>query len=328
MSQATPPGERDSRNWSITAWCVAGGLIAYLFALYPAFSERSGSSAFGWLGQTWNARNHLEHCYFLPFIALWLVWRKRAEICWTCPQAQAQPQARLSGLIVVAIGALMFVASMRVLQQRVAIASFPFFIVGSALYLGGPRAAQRFLFPASLIYFAVPIPGLLQATNGLQLIATRGAHALANLGGADVVRAGNYISSKTDAWGFDVAEGCSGIRSLMVLTLTAAIIGHLSQDRLWKKGLLLASALPLAVIANAVRVSSVILLAEHGNPEFAASLYHDYSTLVFYPVALVMLLALAGLLRRGAGSRRPGRKVVRVVRPQATAVIGGEALES
>ena len=308
----------DPSRWSIIAWVAAGLSILYLFAFFPVFSERNGASAFTWLSGTWNERNNLQHGYFLPLIAGWLVWRQRAEIDWTC--ARVRP----AGLLVVAIGVLIFIASMRVLQQRVAIASFPFFVVGTAFYLGGAPAAKRFLFPSFLIYFAVPIPGLLQATNGLQLAATGGAYAIANLGGADVVRAGNYLSSSANTWGFDVAEGCSGIRSLMVLTLTAAIIGHISQDRLWKKLLLFASAVPLAVIANAFRVGSVILLAEHGDPDLAASLYHDYSTLVFYPFALGMLLALAGLLR--GRDRKESRISAR--RVAARPPIGKEALET
>ena len=119
-----------------------------------------------------------------------------------------------------------------------------------------------------------------------------------------------------------MAEGCSGIRSLMVLTLTAAILAHLTQTRIWKKLALFACAVPLAVFANSVRVASVILLAEYVNPDFAASLYHDYSTLVFYPLALGMLLLVAGLLR-GRGWLPVKRKS-----SQTRIVSRREALES
>ena len=96
------------------------------------------------------------------------------------------------------------------------------------------------------------------------------------------------------------------------------------QDRLWKKFVLFASALPLAIAANAVRVGSVILLAEYGSEEFAATLYHDYSTLIFYPVALGSLLFLSARLRAGRLVFWGRRKTS--VRTRT--VIGGQALES
>jgi len=219
----------------------------------------------------------------------------------------------------------MFLASVRTVQPRLAMVGLPLFVIGSAVYTSGWGVARRLVFPSCLLLFTVPIPGILQATNELQLIATGGAELIAQIGGVSVNRAGNSLSSAGDAWGFDVAEGCSGIRSLLVLLLAAAIFGHLTQDRFWKKAALFASAVPLAIFANSLRVGSVILLAEYGDVDLAGTVYHDYSTLIFYPIALCLLLVLGSILRGGLhlpAILRRGKGRTR------TTIVGGSPVES
>jgi exosortase/archaeosortase family protein len=113
----------------------------------------------------------------------------------------------------------------------------------------------------------------------------------------DVIASGNNLISADGSWGqFNVAEGCSGIRSLMAMGLVAAIYAHVTETVLWKQILIFVLALPLAIVANMLRVASVVLIAKYVNPDFAANLYHDWSSFLFFPFALLGLILVGQLL--------------------------------
>jgi exosortase/archaeosortase family protein len=76
---------------------------------------------------------------------------------------------------------------------------------------------------------------------------------------------------------FEIAEGCSGIRSLMAMTTLTALYAHFTQTVLWKKLTLFGSSIIFAVVGNIGRIFTVILVAKFYDPEFASGLYHDYS---------------------------------------------------
>lgn len=187
---------------------------------------------------------------------------------------------------------LFYFISIRGLQWRLAVGSLPLIVMGSALYLWGWNISKYLLVPLSLVYFAIPMPGLLQATNSLQLIATKTAYHLSTLLGLDLTIAGNEInSSDPDKWGFNVAEGCSGLRSLMALTLVGTLYAYTTQKRLWKGLVLFIATIPLAIVANALRITTIILIAEHISPSFAGGVYHDWSGFFFF-----LIFGLAGLV--------------------------------
>jgi exosortase/archaeosortase family protein len=109
---------------------------------------------------------------------------------------------------------------------------------------------------------------------------------------------GNTISSVGEnPWNFDIAEGCSGVRSLMALAMIAAIYANYTQKPLWKKAFLFACALPLSLIGNFGRIFTILLLAHIGFEDFASQTYHDWAgMLIFFPIALCGLFAVDKLI--------------------------------
>jgi exosortase len=283
---------------------LAIALLAWLYGFKPLFSEKSGgTTVFTWLVNTWNEKNQLQHCFYLPFVMAFLVLRKRRKL------RTAPLSPNLTGLVLVAFGLLLYLASIRTLQPRLAVGGFPFVIVGAAIYLRGWQFAKHLVFPVALIFFTVPVPGIVQATNGLQLFATKGANALASIAGVETIRTGNQIQSAAGAWGFDVAEGCSGVRSLLVMLLGAAIYGHLTLKKVWQHSLLFLLAVPIAVLANCLRISSVVVIAEYINADLAGSLYHDYSTWIFFAFGFASLVFASKII---SGSLFKKAKISRV----------------
>jgi exosortase/archaeosortase family protein len=104
-----------------------------------------------------------------------------------------------------------------------------------------------------------------------------------------------------------VADACSGIRSGIALILTALLAGHMFLRSPWKKALLVAAVLPIAVLKNGLRIVSLSLLAIHVDPGILAGRLHNDGGIAFFLLALTLLLPILGLLRRwDSGSRLRG----------------------
>jgi exosortase len=131
----------------------------------------------------------------------------------------------------------------------------------------------------------------------------------------DLVRQGNTITilSGSGESSMDIAEGCSGIRSLMALTMIAAVFAHYTQKSLWKKAVLFGSSLPLAIIGNFGRIFTILVIAQMGFADFAMKTFHDWAGLLFFfPIALSGLYLIDYLLN--IRERRKRKKKVSVSR--------------
>lgn len=212
------------------------------------------------------------------------------------------------GLLGVGFAVLLYIASVRTLQPRLPLIGLPFLIIGGVAYVSGWKVARHMIFPAFFWWFAISVPGLQQATNALQIVVTKSCYSIGTMLGMKLVNAGNEIRSATDSWNsLNIAEGCSGIRSLMALVMISAIYAYFTQAKVWKMAALFACALPLALVANFFRIFTILVLAEMGYSDFAAGVYHDWAGLLFFfPIALAGLFLIDRLL-----NWKQNRKVVR-----------------
>ena len=287
-------------------------VIAYFYGGVHSFGPRHAFSALSWLVSTWNSRTGYEHGFLVPFLFIFLVARRLPDVL----AAPVRPSGY--GLILVVIGALFFVAAVRTFQPRVALAGLPLILLGGLAWWRGWAAARLLAFPVFLLYFVIPVPGMIQATNGLQLLATKSAYHLSKLFGMNASLSGNDIFSvPVDKWNFNIAEGCSGVRSLMALILVSAVYAHLTQKTLWKKFVLFACSVPLAILSNCLRVASILIVAEYFSAEFAAKTYHEGSGFLFFLVVGLAGLAAVDWLLNHRGRRN-------VVTRSTPAVTDGE----
>jgi exosortase len=132
------------------------------------------------------------------------------------------------------------------------------------------------------------------------------ASGLLELVGVPVLREGNVIL--LPAMPLEVAEACSGIRSLMSLVALALVYGYFLEPKLFRRVLLALSAIPIAVIANSLRVVGTGLMVHWWDPEMAEGFFHTFSGWVIFVLSLVMLFAVhraMGLLDRHRTGRQP-----------------------
>ena len=265
------------------------GTLVYFFFCYRVFTNGSLSTA-RWAMDAWNPENNQEHSFLILPISIFLVWYHRGKI------AVASKRPSLYGLLFVVLGVAIFVIAVRTLQPRAAIVAVPILIFGSAWFLWGREVARVFAFPCAFMLFMVPVGGFVQGTVSLQLLVSSVVNWMSGLIGVKIEASGTTIRSMDGSFNFEIAEGCSGIRSLMAMTTLTALYAHFTQRVLWKKLTLFGSSILFAVIGNIGRIFTVILVAKFYDPEFASGLYHDYSGFVFFPIAVVAMVGFGNLL--------------------------------
>ena len=263
--------------------------LVYFFGFVKIFANGS-ISTFTWAWQAWNPEINYEHAKLIPLIVAGLVWHSRKKL------SAAPIGSSRWGWLFIVVGILLFIVAARSLQGRVALGAFPFIIFGIVLYGWGRHIARILLFPIAFLFFAVPLNFLTQATANLQFIETGAAGAICNAIGIHVNSVGTVISAADNSFNFNIDEGCSGIRSLMAIAMLAAIYGHLTQDRLWKKVAIFAASIVFAIIGNTGRLVSIVLVGKFFGQDLAGGPYHTISGFLSFPFALAAMVLFGKLL--------------------------------
>jgi len=309
-ASASLPGSAGIERRPAIFWVAAAIsllLVVWYYAFEPRFGPRHTHSALGWLLSAWNPTTDYEHGKLVPFIIIGLILYRFKEL------RAAMSEGSLWGLLWVLVGCLFFIAGYRTLQPRISVAGLPFIVWGGVYFLWGWQIARLTLFPLFFLWIAIPLPAFQQATTHLQLIATSMAHHGSGLFGVQTYTQGTTVLPVTGDWNpLSIAHGCSGIRSLMALLMISAAWAYVARMAMWKRVLLFLSAVPLAIIGNALRVISIFVIAENGNAEWASTTWHDWSgLLLFYPFSLMMLLAINTALEGGLPWKAAKRRRLR-----------------
>jgi exosortase D (VPLPA-CTERM-specific) len=241
-----------------------------------------------WVGPS-HDRN-FEHGIFVPLFSLFVLWqeRKKLKAIASSPSWAGFPLVVLSLLMLVlgVLGAELFFSRVSLL----------ILLAGLIILFQGWKFFRAVLFPWAFLILMIPIPNLIisRVTFPLQLLAARLATVLLELVGVPVLRQGNLIGLASIS--LDVAEACSGIRSLLTLVTLAIIYGYLMETRRWVRVVLAISALPIAVVANSFRVFVTGLLVQYWDPEEAMGFFHTFEGWLIFVVALLMFFALHRLI--------------------------------
>jgi exosortase len=253
-------------------------LIAWLYAsiLARLFLQ--------WVGP--NRDPNFEHGIFVPLFALFVLWQDRKKL-----KAIASTPS-WAGLPLVALGLLMLVLGVLGAELFFSRVSLLILLAGLIILFQGWTFFRAVLFPWAFLILMIPIPTLIisRVTFPLQLLASRLATILLELAGVPVLRQGNVIVLA--AMQLDVAEACSGIRSLLTLVTLAIIYGYLMETRMWVRVALAVSAVPIAVAANSFRIFGTGLLVQYWDPDKAEGFFHLFSGWLIFVVALIMLFAV------------------------------------
>ena len=236
------------------------------------------------LVRQWASDENYSHGFLIVPFAAWFVWQQRAAL------ARVPLTPSNAGLAIVGISLLLLLAGLFGAELFLTRLSLIGIVAGAVLFICGWRWLRLLAFPIAFLVLAVPLPAVLfnQIAFPLQLLASRTGESVLNLAGVPVLREGNILVLPTTT--LEVAQACSGIRSLMSLLTLAVIVGKLREPRRWARILLMFLSVPVAVAANAARVAGTGLLASYIGARAAEGFFHTFSGWLVFVVAFVLLL--------------------------------------
>ena len=293
---ASSRGDRDGGRPDTATRSIAWGplllLLALLVLLYHGIAVK--------LVRDWYELPDFSHGFLIPFFAAFLLRDKRPELGRT---AIAPTWAGISLVVLGLCELLLGMLGADLFLQRT---SFVLLAAGLVWALLGKAMLGRVKFVLFVLLLAIPLPTILfnQITFPLQLRASLFASTLLQWVGVPVLQEGNVI--QLPAMPLEVAEACSGIRSLMSLFTVAVIYGYFLERTTWRRVVLALSSVPIAVAANVARIFGTGLCVQYWDPDKAQGFFHEFSGWLMFLVSLACLylvhLAMRLVTREG---RRP-----------------------
>lgn len=271
---------------------LASTCLLVLFHCYgnSADVRLFSSSVFRWMIMRWSdstfSVGEYSHGWLIPLVSGWALWLKRDEIAKT-PKTTYWP-----AVLLVAVGLFLHWIGMRAQQPRISLGAFILILWAIPCFLFGRGVGRLFMFPCAYLIFCIPMNFFDSFSFQLRILATAISTAVLNGVGIGVVQAGSSIRAVDGSFALEVADPCSGIRSLLAMTALTAAYAYFIHAKFWKKMLLFLSAIPLAIVGNIVRVMSIAVVARLTGQEKAIHYYHDYSGYVIFVVAVLLLMAL------------------------------------
>lgn len=240
-----------------------------------------------------------SHGFFVPPFAAYVLWRKRAVL------ANTKLAPQWSGVVLVALGLLVLLLGVYGSELFLSRVSLVLVLAGLVLGFGGRTMLKETRFALFVLLLAIPIPSIIytQITFPLQILASKLASALLPLFGVPVLREGNVI--QLPALSLEVAEACSGIRSLMSLLTLAVFYGYFLERSTWRRWILTLASVPIAIAANAVRLLGTGLSVQYWDPDRAMGFFHEFSGWVMFLISLTCLIAVDQAFARLRMKRRP-----------------------
>ena len=225
-----------------------------------------------------------SHGFLVPIFAAYLVWAKRE----TLRNTKLAPS--WSGIAVVALGLVVLLLGVFGAELFLSRVSLVILLAGLVLCFGGWQLLKELRFVLLVLLLAIPIPSIIfnEITLPLQMLASKLASALLPVFGVPVLREGNVI--ELPAMKLEVAEACSGIRSLVSLFTLSVFYGYFLEKSFTRRAVLALASIPIAIAANAVRILGTGLCVQYWDPDKAEGFFHEFSGLVMFVVSLGCLV--------------------------------------
>jgi exosortase A len=234
----------------------------------------------------WGHDDNYSHGFLIVPIAAYLVWERRDELL------AARPSPSTLGLVVVAVSLMMLVAGQLGAELFLTRISLIGVLAGAVLFLYGWEHLRVVWFPLAFLLLMIPIPAIIfnQIAFPLQLLASRFGETVLRLFNIPVLREGNVMTLANTQ--LEVAEACSGIRSLISLLTLGIVYGYFTDKRFLVRLVIALSTIPVAIVANGLRVAGTGIAAYHYGEEAAQGFFHEFSGWAVFVVSLAMVFVI------------------------------------
>lgn len=245
------------------------------------------------LSHIWRDSDYYGHAYAIPPVAAYLAWTRRGEL-----RAAFQPLRPPAFGWLAALGAACFEILMILGDVRFgAGVGIPLLLGAVAFATGGWLLLRPVGLPLVFLALAVPPPGFLlrEALFRLKLFVTDVAITILHAAGATVAAEGNTILIPGHT--LFVADACSGLTSIVTLLPLACVVAYFLGRGVWRRAVVVASVVPLAIAANVARVVATVLLVSRLGTDAAQGLLHESFGLATYAVGTLAVVGVARVLR-------------------------------
>ena len=244
----------------------------------------------------WYHDDNYSHGFLIVPLAVYFVWERREKL-------RKIPVAPSTFGLVVVLGSVMVliagILGSELFLTRISIIGT---IIGVVLYLFGWKHLRALAFPVAFLLLMIPIPAIIfnRIAFPLQLLASQFGESAMGLANVPVLREGNVLILANTT--LEVAEACSGIRSLVSLLTLAIVFGYFSDPRGWVRTVLALSSVPVAIVTNGFRVAGTGIAAHQFGAAAAEGFFHEFSGWLVFVAAFVLMLAVQRAIVRLAPS--------------------------
>jgi len=247
----------------------------------------------------WYNDDNYSHGFLIVPIALYFAWERRSKL-----KAAVQKPSVLGLVVVVGSIAVLLagILGSELFLTRISIIGA---LIGTVLFLFGWQHLRILAFPIAFLLLMIPIPAIIfnQIAFPLQLLASRFGEAAMGIADVPVLREGNVLILANTT--LEVAEACSGIRSLVSLLTLAIVLGYFSDRRLWVRLSVALSSIPVAVVTNGFRVAGTGIAAHKFGAAAAEGFFHEFSGWLVFVAAFGLTLAIQRVIALVAPAPRP-----------------------
>jgi exosortase len=278
LPQVNPPNTSSRLNWLPY---VTVALL--LVALYYRVAVK--------LVYDWYTIPDYSHGFLVPLFAAFLIWDKR-KILKATPIRQTW-----TGIVLVVFALMVLILGVYGVELFTARISFILLLTGLIATFFGWGMVREVRFPLLVLILAIPFPAILfnRITFPLQLLASKIASDILPFLGVPTLHEGNVI--ELPIMKLEVAEACSGIRSLMSLFTLAVFYGYFLEKTTKRRVILALASIPIAVTANVARIVGTGLCVQYWDPEKALGFFHEFSGWVMFVVSLACLYLVHRAMR-------------------------------
>ena len=271
---------------------IAAWVLLFHWRGNTDFGYTDTPSLFRWLWVNWNGNPDDEIGMFVPLLAGALLYIRREH--WI--HRLSSPW--IPGLVILLAGIAAHLLGYMVQQTRLSIIGFLLGLFGILGMIWGWRFLRAAALPLGLLIFMIPFAALLSPiSNPLRRLVTwMAAGFCSSIFNVGVQRNGVLLFDTAGTFQFEVAPACSGINSLTAMFLLTVAYSFLNLKTGWRRLLLIACAIPLAVLSNWVRLVTIIVVADSFGQKHAAAIENKFGFITFL-VGLAGVFSIGWLLR-------------------------------
>lgn len=235
----------------------------------------------------WKDDPNFSHGFLIAPFAGYLIWKKRDEI------GRLNMSGSWFGMVIILMAALAYYIGIICSVEFATRLSLILWIYGSMVVIFGFPLWRALIFPMLFLFLMIPIPYLLneQIAFPLKIGASTVAASLLNAVGIPVYKEGNIITLSTMT--LDVADACSGIRSLMSFIAIGCIVCYINNRNKYVQAVIVLSAIPVAVLTNSLRIFMTGVFIDLGYRHFAEGFFHTFSGWLIFISGFILILSLS-----------------------------------